>query len=323
MLPSKSDDRGVSQVVATVLVVAIVVVLGSTIGYLFLDIADEATQEPVPQASFSYVQNGNALTITHEAGDPIPAEELAIAVNEAEQKWNNVGSVGRVSAGKSAQLTISGKSEIKVIWRPTNSDQSAVLSTQAVTAPANPTFEGSNDAIKSTNDDGSYLGFGNKRLESDGYSAAGHLRIAPYQSSGTQLQVREATADEPVIASTGYSPSPGTHSFTLVYDGSTFKLTAGGQTVETSAFSVEEDAITIQVKKADSNVDVAKVSNLKIDGASVGSPDEITVNDKDQKSLLLTDGSFDDGFTLTGEFTFTESGPVSSDEAFVVRFDIA
>jgi flagellin-like protein len=314
-------ERGVSPVVATVVVVAVVVILASVIGVYTSDIVEKATQEPAPQASFSFLQNGNAVTVTHDAGDSIPADEVVVSAGGTEQKWSAVSSGSTISAGRTAQLTVSGKTDVQVIWRPDSSDRSAVLAERKITAPANPSYSGTNAKIKSTDEDGSYLGFGNRRLNNAGYSSEGHLRIAPYKSSGSQLQVRNT--DDDVIEKTAYSPARGTHSFTLTYDGSTLKLTAGGQSVETSAFSVAEDAITIQVKKADRAVTTAKVSKLKVDGASVGTPDEISVSAVDEKSLLLEGGGFTDGFTLEGEFTFDDSGSVSSGEGFVLRFDVA
>jgi hypothetical protein len=124
------------------------------------------------------------------------------------------------------------------------------------------------------------------------------------------------------VTSTGYSPAPGTHPFSLTYAGSTFTFPAGGASVTTGGVAVGDDALTVQVKKADAAVTTASVSNLQVDGASVGSPDGVSVSAVDDKSLLLEGGGFADGFTLTGEFAFDNSGSVNT-EGFVLRIDTA
>ncbi|OYR55263.1 hypothetical protein DJ73_02625 [Halorubrum sp. Ea1] len=85
-----SSLRAVSSVIATILMVAIVVVLAATISAFALGFADEAIQ-PAPivgQSSGELVtQDGNAggkVRITHIAGDTLSASNLEIAVNARE-----------------------------------------------------------------------------------------------------------------------------------------------------------------------------------------------------------------------------------------------
>jgi FlaG/FlaF family flagellin (archaellin) len=310
----------VSPVVATVLMVALVVVLAGTSLFLFAEPVNEATQSPPPTAGFSWVQNGNSVTVTHVAGDSVSADQLSIAIDGTQTPWPDVGSSGTVGAGDVAQFTVTGTKDVSIVWQAADGERSTALATRTIDAPATASFSGTNAGIKSTSEDGGYLGFGNMRLDDAGFSPEGHVRIAPYKTPGSELQVRDTSDDK--LATTGYSPAPGTHSFSLVYDGTTLTLTAGGKTVQTTAVSVEEDAIAIQVKRADADVTTAEVSTLKLDGASIGTPDAITVTANDEKSLLLEGGGVTDGFTLTGEFTFDDSGAVGG-EGFVVRVDVA
>ena len=313
-------DRGVSPVIATVFVVAIAVILASTVGIYMFDVIETATHEPAPQATFSFVQNGNAVTITHKAGETVPADELTVLYGEAQESWSSLSPGGTVSAGSAAQLMVSGETEVQVVWRPEDAESSSIVAQRVIDAPVVATFGGTNERIKSTNEDGSYLGFGDKRLEGAGYTPEGHLRIAPYKQSNDRLQVRDA--GNAVISRSSLAATPGTTSFTVVYDGSSLVLSVDGETISTDAFSVEEDAIAIQLKRADDDITTAKVSNLRIDGASIGSPDGMTVETNDEKSILLRDGGFDDGFTLSGTFTFEDSGPVG-DEGLIIRVDVA
>jgi hypothetical protein len=215
---------------------------------------------------------------------------------------------------------VTGTTDVRIVWEPSDGKSSTTLATRTIEAPASAVFSGTNAGVKSSNDDGSYLGFANKRLENAGYTPEGHARIAPYKPSD-RLQFRD-TGDS-VITAQSFAASPGTYDFTLVYDGSEFTLTVDGQTVQTGAFSVEEDAIAIQVKRSGGNVTTAELSNLELDGAPIGSPDGMVLTGSDQKSILLEGGEFDDGFTLTGEFTFADDGTGPGDESFVVRIDVA
>jgi FlaG/FlaF family flagellin (archaellin) len=317
---SEDGRRALAPVVATVLMVGITVIIASVGTVLFLGFADTYTQEPAPQASFSYLQNGNAVTITHEVGKPIPAGKLTVTHGEASDPWTAVGTGDPVAAGDSAQVTVSGKTTVAVRWLSPDGSRSATLAERTIDAPVRPTFTGTNAALKTNGDGGNqYIGFGNKRLENAGYTTEGHVRFV---SSTNEVQVRD-TKDQ-ALTTTGFTPTEGTaQRFTLTYDGSKFRFSVEGATVETTAFSVEEDALAIQVKNRDSNIDQAQVSNLEIDGASIGSPDGFSVTtDQGARSLLLEGGGFDDGFTLTGEFTLETTGPISTD-SFAVRIDMA
>jgi FlaG/FlaF family flagellin (archaellin) len=319
MIDRSSDRRGVSQAVATVFVVGIVIVLAATSSVYVSGVVGDATDEPPPQAAFGFLQNGNAVTIAHEGGDAVPASELAVAAGDARDPWRSLGGSGTVSAGSVAQLSVSGDETVGVIWSSPTSGRTAVIAETTVSAPTTAAFTGTTAAVRSTADDGSYLGFGDQRLGNAGDSSSGQFRVVPYATSG-QLPVRDG-GGSPVI-STGYSPAPGTHPFSLTYDGSTFTFTAGGASVTTSGVAVGDDALTVQVKKADAAVTTASVSNLQVDGASVGSPDGVSVSAVDEKSLLLEGGGFADGVTLTGEFAFDNSGSVNT-EGFVLRIDTA
>ena len=79
--------RGVSPVVSVVLLVAITVVLAATVSAFALGVADTVKEVP-PLVSESsgelVVQDGNdggIVRLTHLGGDPVPADEIVIAVD--------------------------------------------------------------------------------------------------------------------------------------------------------------------------------------------------------------------------------------------------
>ena len=67
----RSDERAVSPVIATILMVSITVILAAVIGSYVLNIGEET--QVAPQASFSCDSGG---TITHQGGDNIPKSNL-------------------------------------------------------------------------------------------------------------------------------------------------------------------------------------------------------------------------------------------------------
>jgi flagellin-like protein len=81
------QDRAVSPVISTILMVAIVVILAATITVFVLDVGEEV-QDPGPnvaRSSGEFVEqdgfDGGIVRITHVAGDAVPVEELEVAVD--------------------------------------------------------------------------------------------------------------------------------------------------------------------------------------------------------------------------------------------------
>ncbi|ELZ39844.1 type IV pilin [Halorubrum tebenquichense] len=83
-------SRGVTSVVSTVLLVAIVVILSATLSVFALGVSDDL-QNPGPYVSQSSGQlavqdsyDGGIVRITHVSGDPIPVEEMEIAIDASD-----------------------------------------------------------------------------------------------------------------------------------------------------------------------------------------------------------------------------------------------
>jgi flagellin-like protein len=90
MTPSFTFDRtrGVSPVIGVVLLVAIVVILASTVGVFVLGLAEEnQTTTPTVVLSAEYEQsgpNGDSLRLMLESGDPVETANLQVRVSGAE-----------------------------------------------------------------------------------------------------------------------------------------------------------------------------------------------------------------------------------------------
>jgi flagellin-like protein len=78
------QDRAVTPVISTILMVAIVIVLAATVSVFFLGVT-EGINEPAPvvgQTSGEFEPGADAqrVRVTHIAGESIPAEELEVVV---------------------------------------------------------------------------------------------------------------------------------------------------------------------------------------------------------------------------------------------------
>ncbi|EMA21745.1 type IV pilin [Haloarcula marismortui] len=138
------DDDAVSPVIGVILMVAITVILAAVIASFVLGLGDQA-QQATPQASFSwdYEQDdpshttGN-VTITHDGGDSIEAQQLYIrgdfddSSNTTAGSWgsyktSSVSGASDVSAGQSISPGVGDQYDLRVIYEPQEGDTSATL----------------------------------------------------------------------------------------------------------------------------------------------------------------------------------------------------
>ncbi|MFC6975665.1 type IV pilin N-terminal domain-containing protein [Halomicroarcula sp. GCM10025709] len=143
-----NDDDAVSPVIGVILMVAITVILAAVIASFVLGLGDQ-TQSATPQASFSfeYDESGisgtsgeGVLSVTHDGGDTIPADELYIrgsdyttvssppsgTMSSNGQFAGNV-SVSEVSAGNGVEVAVQNSYEIRVVYESAEGDSSATL----------------------------------------------------------------------------------------------------------------------------------------------------------------------------------------------------
>ena len=81
------DDRAVSPVIGVILMVAITVILAAVIGTFVLGLGDQV-QNTTPRTSFGFdtAEQTTQVTITHESGDTVAANDLTITSQSTE--WN-------------------------------------------------------------------------------------------------------------------------------------------------------------------------------------------------------------------------------------------
>ena len=137
------DDDAVSPVIGVILMVAITVILAAVIASFVLGLGDQA-QQTTPQASFAFdYEQGTSLTITHDGGDSIQANEIYIrgdttSGDTIDATWGTLAGIGSsdVRAGNSVVLDNSGGQDdaipddnydIRVVYQSQEGDNSATL----------------------------------------------------------------------------------------------------------------------------------------------------------------------------------------------------
>lgn len=90
-------ERAQSEVVGTILLVAIVVIGVSTIGSVLFLSFDGPTE---PTAEVNATANATALELTHVAGDPIAVDELRLVVHNGTDEGRAPFTDGSISTGE-------------------------------------------------------------------------------------------------------------------------------------------------------------------------------------------------------------------------------
>lgn len=142
MVPSDSaghDDRGVSEMVAVVTLVAVAFILVAGVGIsAFVFSADDAGP---PQANFSYnyLDQASALLITYEQGDQLWSGDVYVSGSDNNATWTALAGANEsiaVTPGDAVQIGEAGaygapirsSSRIEIVWRNTTLNESAVIS---------------------------------------------------------------------------------------------------------------------------------------------------------------------------------------------------
>ncbi|QLH84340.1 type IV pilin [Halosimplex pelagicum] len=144
-----NDDDAVSPVIGVILMVAITVILAAVIATFVLGLGDQVSNTS-PQASFSFEWDGSSgeegtLTVTHDGGDTIQAQNLYIRGSEGSnansaddlgKTWDfdnydgNVGATSEVQAGMSIDIEgIGSDGEISLVWQSSTGESSTTLKT--------------------------------------------------------------------------------------------------------------------------------------------------------------------------------------------------
>jgi flagellin-like protein len=129
-VPSHGPGRGVSPVISTVLLVAVVVVVGTTVAVFALGLGESTSTSP-PKAALDTVKQPDNSTVIfrHQAGETIDRQQLRV------RGAASVSAPEKITAGKTIAVEPeSGADEVTVVWETT--EQSAVLTSAPVAGGA-------------------------------------------------------------------------------------------------------------------------------------------------------------------------------------------
>ena len=126
MAPVRNDVRGVTPVVAVVLVVAITVVLGGTTGALVLGL-DVLPETQPPAAVFAASQSDDSLSIAHRGGGDIAVDHLALRGVAGTPTAYTPDD--RLSTGETLTIPMSDvqRDRVMLLWR--NGETGVILTT--------------------------------------------------------------------------------------------------------------------------------------------------------------------------------------------------
>ncbi len=127
-----AEDRAVSPVVGVALLIAITVILAAVIGGVVLGLGTGGVDTPQAQMQAQYNAAGDNVTIEHNGGEPLPADQITFSgANGDNVTLSEVNSEEDLTAGESVRLEEEGDiddiSEITVLWDDPNSDSTTVL----------------------------------------------------------------------------------------------------------------------------------------------------------------------------------------------------
>jgi flagellin-like protein len=125
-LPSRAPERGVSPVISTVLLVAVVVVVGTTVAVFALGLGESTSTNP-PKAALDTVSqpDNGTVVVRHQAGETIDREQLQV------RGAASVSAPEKITAGETIAVEpAAGADEVTVVWE--TAEQSAVLTSVPV-----------------------------------------------------------------------------------------------------------------------------------------------------------------------------------------------
>lgn len=123
----RDNERGQSEVIGSILVVAIVIVLAALIGQSIfgLDAVGDGEQPVMPQVNFETdVHDGN-LTIGHRSGDRLDMEEVTVTrsgtgvIEQPETEWT--------SSHEAVIVDLEEGETVRVLWHSSRTESSKVL----------------------------------------------------------------------------------------------------------------------------------------------------------------------------------------------------
>lgn len=143
------EDRAVSPVIGVILMVAITVILAAVIGAFVIGIGGEQDNAPTASIDFSQDVGEDEITVQHESGETLDAQEITIQVDTDDGSntfdntdFEDTSWEDEISAGNSVVIHDDGSGDldtnddadiadnqgtVQVVWNSSDTDSSSVL----------------------------------------------------------------------------------------------------------------------------------------------------------------------------------------------------
>ena len=187
----RGNERAVSPVIATILVVAIVVIISASLAAVTFGFTDNLG-DPAPTVAFEYEYN-KGWNITHTNGDSVDSSALQVRVDDPDGDATGVYEwpiSGTVSAGTTADFNpsgvdIDGNEDVSVIWE--DGDRSSSISSNSNSAASSSSGGGSGGGGAGVVDtiDGSFA--------DDPTTAANEITVTVVDGVGDPVENEEIT----------------------------------------------------------------------------------------------------------------------------------
>jgi len=129
----RGSDRAVSPIVATLILIALVVVMGGAVATMLFGFGSGTTQTPHAKLTFNYQKSAGQVTIRDTGGPKLNSQNtLNVTVNvngHPKKVWANGTSSAAypVKAGNSIQVSVSGGDHVSVVWTGPNGKNTETL----------------------------------------------------------------------------------------------------------------------------------------------------------------------------------------------------
>lgn len=309
---NETEDRASASTVGIILLVAITIVLGATIGGYVLDFRS-SVESGGPDASFQFEYNsitGN-IEVTHETGDAVNGSQIRFA--GAANEYTSFGSIpgwsgNDVSSGDGVSLSVDEGETLKLIWRSLDGDETEVLATYEVpdvgpaaqgnlSVTANPVtdeVEVTVDSLSEVSDAQAHLeveasnGTSTRTVSSTGTITIDDVGDISQGETVTATLYESSSESNQLAQATDTTPSVTIESIELDVGGSE----NGTATVNVSAQNVDYDAVSVRI-----------VDNATANGDA---PDETgTISDLDDGAQSVTIDLENDKISTSEEVTVT------------------
>lgn len=149
---ASSDERGVSAVVAIVLLVAIVVALGGIAGIYLTQLTDDSVTTPEVEFEFEYEGEcigDDDLRVVHAGGVDLQPARVDAVMNGTRYSFAAIGQTGPMTAGDSVTLNATGSTQyasdmwgqtVRVVWNHPNDRKTVVLASFELPDNCDPVF---------------------------------------------------------------------------------------------------------------------------------------------------------------------------------------